>query len=525
MMSSTLTESVRTYRWLAVVALSIIGCEARPDPVVGSEPRRATAGQALTLAEHTDVCEEDPRVELGLVSLDACIGSELFFREPFGGNGRTCASCHPAANNFTIDAGFIATLPADDPLFIAENDSALEGLEIPTLMRDFGLILENVDDTSDPTVRFAMRSVPHCFSLDTSIAAQATPTDGTTRPPNERTGWSGDGAPNDGELRDFQTGAVVQHYTKSLDRTPGSDFVLPTSTELDKIRAFIGGIGRTNEIVLANLSLSDSDAEAGRTTFIGSRCNGCHSNAGANVASLTNRNFDTGVERLRIAALDTLEIPFDGGFGGAGVANPNFDSDGDTVNDSFGNGTFNTPPLIEAADTGPFFHTNAFVSIEDAIGFYNSSAFNDSPAGLAGAPIAFTATQIANVGRFLRVVNAAFNIQLALKRVNGLIPIIEEERNLFKDLQKELAGLALAEVNDALEVLSAVSSLNTSAQSALTSAQSALLTASTHASHTHRLSAAESALTHLTTANSALSASPAGEAALSFTMGEGTLLF
>jgi hypothetical protein len=524
-MSSNLSSSVSKYRWVLAVTLSLAGCEARPEPALDSEPRRATTGQALTLAEHTAVCEEDPRVELGLVSLDACVGAELFFREPFGGNGRTCASCHPAGNNFTIDAGFIATLPASDPLFIAENDSALENLEIPTLMRDFGLILENVDDTSDPTVRFTMRSVPHCFSLDTSIAAQTTPTDGTTRPPNERTGWSGDGAPNNGELRDFQTGAVVQHYTKSLNRTPGSDFVLPTSTELDKIRVFSGGIGRTNEIVLANLSLSDSGAESGRTTFIGSRCNACHNNAGANVASLTNRNFNTGVERVRIAALNDLEIPFDGGFGGAGVANPNFDSDGDTVNDSFGNGTFNTPPLIEAADTGPFFHTNAFASIEDAIGFYNTSAFNNSPAGLAGAPIAFSATQIANVGRFLRVVNAAFNIQLALKRVNGLVPIIEEEHNQFKDMQQGLAALALAEVNDALEVLGGVSSLNVSAQSALTNAQSALLTASTHSSHTHRLSAAESALTALTSANSALSASPAGEAALSFTMGQGTLLF
>ena len=33
-------------------------------------------------------------------------GKVLFTRETFAGNGRTCASCHPIANNFTIDPAF-----------------------------------------------------------------------------------------------------------------------------------------------------------------------------------------------------------------------------------------------------------------------------------------------------------------------------------------------------------------------------------------------------------------------------------
>jgi cytochrome c peroxidase len=40
----------------------------------------------------------------------------------------------------------------------------------------------------------------------------------------------------------------------------------------------------------------------------------------------------------------------------------------------FGNGTFNTPTLIEAADSGPFFHDNAIETIEEAVGFYNANA-------------------------------------------------------------------------------------------------------------------------------------------------------
>src|SRR5262245_21866230 len=47
-------------------------------------------------------------------------GRALFFNETFGGNGRTCGTCHREENNFSIDPAFIATLPRDDPLFVAE---------------------------------------------------------------------------------------------------------------------------------------------------------------------------------------------------------------------------------------------------------------------------------------------------------------------------------------------------------------------------------------------------------------------
>jgi cytochrome c peroxidase len=42
-------------------------------------------------------------------------GRHIFFEEEFGGNGRTCGTCHPATHNFTIDADFIAPLDKDDP--------------------------------------------------------------------------------------------------------------------------------------------------------------------------------------------------------------------------------------------------------------------------------------------------------------------------------------------------------------------------------------------------------------------------
>src|SRR5881409_4229459 len=146
-------------------------------------------------------------------------GREIFFNETFGGNGRTCGTCHPAENNFTIDPAFIATLPKDNPLFVAEFIPALkENFENPALMREFGLIQENLDGFDDLTNKFVMRGVPHTLGLRTSVQSPGGP----------RTGWSGDGAPGDGSLRSFATGAVIQHVTKTLHRIPGVDFRLPT---------------------------------------------------------------------------------------------------------------------------------------------------------------------------------------------------------------------------------------------------------------------------------------------------------
>ncbi|HJS80776.1 MAG TPA: hypothetical protein VJ748_09150, partial [Vitreimonas sp.] len=77
-------------------------------------------------------------------------GREIFFTETFGGNGRTCGTCHRAEDNFGLSPSFIATLPQDDPLFVAETVPALgRGFEAPRQMRTHGLILENLDGFED----------------------------------------------------------------------------------------------------------------------------------------------------------------------------------------------------------------------------------------------------------------------------------------------------------------------------------------------------------------------------------------
>src|SRR6058998_1260093 len=359
-----------------------------------------------------------PSVLLGVVGLSSCKtappppdpqaqlvakGRDLFFNETFAGNGRTCGTCHPAENNFTIDPAFIATLPKDNPLFVAEFNPALkENFENPALMREFGLIQENLDGFDDLKNKFVMRGVPHTLGLRTSVQSPGGP----------RTGWSGDGAPGDGSLRSFATGAVIQHFTKTLNRVPGVDFRLPTDEELDAMEAFQLSLGRQQDLVLP-LRLKGTVPKRGQAIFLDNKlgkCNLCHVNAGATAnfggGSLGNANFNTGVANLpdQPAKLTGEKIPLDDGFGRPG------------------NNTFNTPPLVEAAGTGPFFHNNSIETIEGAVAFYNGDSFNKSPAGqiLAqadpnGVGIELDGTQIVAVAAFLRVLNALENIRQSLE--------------------------------------------------------------------------------------------------------------
>jgi mono/diheme cytochrome c family protein len=488
-----------------------------------TEPTTAVAAQSLTLADRIATCNADPRVLAGLVSVDVCAGADLFLRETFNGNGRSCATCHRVEDNFTIDPAFMTTLPESDPLFVAEvPGSPLAGLEKPALMRQFGLILENVDGFApDPTTHFVMRSVPHTLSLSTSITRAAN--DPITTPA-DRTGWSGDGAPGAGTLRDFQTGAITQHYTKSLNRVAGTDFRLATDDELDKIEAFMRGLGRSNELTLTSVVMSDAGAEAGRAKFLTVGCNACHGNAGANASfgGGGNRNFNTGVEAARTPALAGL--PIDGGF----LQTP------DPTNTIFGNGTFNVPPLVEAADTGPFFHTavqvtdaaahnTAFVqTIEEAVAFYGSSGFNTSPAGKV-APIVLAAADIDNIGRFLRGINAAFNIAIASKRLDGVATLIGQFQNQRSDIQNKLIALATKELldasNDLVRVPSGGAALNRDVQLSLASVEVLLALTELTDSVPARQVAINAARTALTQAAAKLGTN------LSFTIGSGSVMF
>jgi cytochrome c peroxidase len=528
--------------------------------------------------QRSALAPSDPRVRLGLVSADVLAGADLFFRETFDGNSRTCGTCHPASNNLMIDPKFVKQLRQadladngvlDDPLFVAHPNFAgtqVKKLEVPFLLNQEALIRENVDGMEDADVKFTMRGVPTSLSMATSITPPDPVVPGGTELPDgtstavfqQRTGWSGDGAPAPGTLNAFSVGATIQHFRRKFGSTvPGpNNFRLPTTAELNQIEQFMLTSGRTADIDLTVLVMAEPQAEAGRGAFATGNCGFCHNQAGANFRQDgRNRNFDTQAERIltpgRVLYLERTgtDIPCDGGFAGQNGTLDGFNFESqcgvgkDTVvtpsgiNDAFGDGTFNTLPLIEAADTGPFFHNNGEDTLEEAIAFYRSVAFSSSPASQStGITFGLPEATVINQGAFLRSLNAAFNMRIAEQRCAAVAELLDAYGDDYetKKIVNQLIVLANEELDDARKVLRRADAeidnvpLNLTAiyqpvrQSinGVMASNTALLASGNTA---NRLAKAQSCATNLKAARESMTA-PGGPV-LDFPMGEANLTF
>lgn len=408
----------------------------------------------------------------GVMGTQIAEGRRIFVNETFNGNGRTCSTCHRLDNNHTIDPKYIANLPLSDPLFVAETNPALKtGFENPKLMRQLGLILTNIDGFNKPAV---MRGVPHTLGLSKTITTELMVNPNGAKGEfaldeefAHALGWSGDGSVGTGSLREFTFGAIVQHFTKSLARTPGTDFRLPTDVELNALQAYMLSLGRSQELNLSKMTFTSEIVQRGLVLFnvknnpvvagkavlgTGANCNGCHSNAGA-ISSTTGGNptRNTGIEAMKDQPAVLLDptIAIDGGIGDVDVKGWCNDNDEDTPC-SYGEGRFNSPSLIEAADTAPFFHNNSVSSIEEAVAYYNTDDFNQSPGHLtssnADRTIKIGSSQVVAVSLFLRTINALENI----RNSNALD---DQAIQLNAGNGREITLLALADTEDAIQVL------------------------------------------------------------------------
>jgi hypothetical protein len=344
-------------------------------------------------------------------------GAQLFFNETFGGNGRTCGTCHRAEDNLTIDPAFIRTLPQSDPLFVAENVPALAALEDRNLLRNDALIRENLDGF-DPANKFVARSVNHMFALGMTGSSIAGAGFFPLSPPDAPLGWSGDGSPGRGTLHQFAFGAIIQHFPKNLARRPGTDFRIPTQEELDALEAFQIFNGRQKFVNIFNLQFRDAPAARGKDTFNNVGCFFCHSDFSDFPSSAS---FDTGVAGLK----------------------PNLPPDDGFLNGEFGR-TFNVPPIVEAADTAPLFHNNGAATIEDGVAFYNSPSFRASPNSFFVRDM--VGTEQGDIAAFLRVLNAGENVRQIRKQVQFV-------RNNRSSGNTSLLTVAIANAQDAIDDL------------------------------------------------------------------------
>ncbi|MEQ1637931.1 MAG: hypothetical protein ABL903_14700 [Methylococcales bacterium] len=391
-----------------------------------------------------------------LMGEQIALGRELFMNETFGGNGRTCSTCHRLDNNHTIDPKYIAKLPDTDPLFVAETNPALKGLENSKLLRQFGLVMANVDGFNRPGV---FRGVQHTLAIATSITPES---DKEGKFVLNSLGWSGDGSPGDGSLRLFTVGAIMQHFPKTLSRVANVDFRLPTDAELDALEAYMLSLGRMQDLDLDHLYFSSPVVQRGRELLHSkdqgtAQCKGCHFNGSANsFTTFQNGNRDTGVENMpeNPARLTWQPTPVDGGFG----KNERQNCGWDKKQTCYGNGEFNVTTLIEAADTAPFFHNNSVNSIEEAVAYYNTNAFRDSP---GANPIDLSlipprtvcdrcthleSTQVVSVALFLRTINAMENMRSSYE-------MVKQVKQLGLANGREILSLAMADIEDAIEVL------------------------------------------------------------------------
>lgn len=327
-------------------------------------------------------------------------GANLFRHELFNGNGRTCVTCHIDADGFGLTPAGIADRFAASPhevLFAAEFDPALSGLENACLMRggdERGLFLENIDGFSTAPV---FRSAPHLLNIRRTAPY----------------GLSG----NVTDLRAFSRGAVEQHLPKTLARNSDPvdgppDFRIPSDFELQALQAFMDDIEFPADGNLSQNRMMDFAVEQGGNkesidrgrllvggTLGKGHCFRCHGGPtrskadGSLGTGAGNLTFNTGVSQL-------AQNDDDGCVGGSGDPTLALPAEADGARE------FETPPLVGAARTAPFFHDNSVAELRDAVAFYTSDEFAASPAGqLLPSPVEMTDQDIDDIVSFLEAIS------------------------------------------------------------------------------------------------------------------------
>jgi hypothetical protein len=137
---------------------------------------------------------------------------------------------------------------------------------------------------------------------------------------------------------------------------------------------------------------------------------------------------------------------------------------------------FNSPPVVESADTGPFFHNHTVADLESSIAFYGSPAFQNGVFSIGRRLVRISISdkpddpEVQAIAAFLRVLNALENIRSSIAVAERGATMKQEED------ARELSALALAETVDAIEVLSQ-GSLETNQETAILAARSHLFSA------------------------------------------------
>jgi len=373
-------------------------------------------------------------VVLPTAAAESAQGETLFTQETFLGNGRTCASCHTAQDDFGLSLSSVAAAPNDDPLFIHEsniNTLVIDGGDTTGASQpsDFKLggtitgslggsavVLAGTGDSyliiAGSTLDVADNVISDGTNSGTLVSFTAGNLPGPT--PNGDTRGLDDpillrggraliteningfdehafmrGSPAlinikltapyglSAEFTDLQTfsaGAIAQHFTRDLNRVEGQDFRTATTAELDAMTDFM----ETN-VVPQDQNFDDVNdfdrfvttaaQQRGQALFFGeAKCSVCHSGPALATSSGefgttlgVNESFNTGVAKQTINTDDGLPTEQD-------------------IGQPANSREFSTQGLFGIKNKEFFFHDNSASSLFDAILFYSTIKFGNSPA-------------------------------------------------------------------------------------------------------------------------------------------------
>ena len=292
-----------------------------------------------------------------------------------------------------------------------------------------------------------MRGVPHTLGLQVSLERDT----GLVPPaPAEMTGWSGDGSPGTGSLREFAIGAVTQHFTKSLNRVEGRDFKLPKSSQLDAMEAFQLSLGRDADFNLAKITFTDANVNTGKSLFINGGGNPDSAEPAISVIPTQapsppacqnqNRNFNTNVEDRDASCARATRRTF-----------RRMAASGETIN----GGRHLRQPHVQHGIRGGSGRHRAVLSQQRREHarrrrgvLHRRPEFNDrTSARCTDSPS--TTTQIDQIADFLRGVNTLQNIDVAGRELEELLA----NRNNPRREQDKRLQTAFEETQDAIDVL------------------------------------------------------------------------
>jgi cytochrome c peroxidase len=388
-----LTLATSAFAIACAAALLLTACggggDVEPDTADSGHPEQATERAMAALFDGRGEQQNDAALAVlahsqrpELAQLSLAQGRRLFERETFGGNGRTCLTCHSRETGTTspqdAQARF-ARNPAD-PLFVADGSDDGQGHGASRMQADATVLVRvnlppNVSLADDPAARSVVlrRGIPS--TLNTPALDPVLMLDG--RQP---------------DLMAQAAGAIADHAQATLT---------PTAAQLRQIAAFQQTPGFFSSLAMLKYAylgrtptLPECHTESeqrGRRFFVDAPpegdfktglCAGCHSGPLLNETNQFvpappfkrgGRFQSVGVSEFNPAGHPVREFLFrnaDGSSTSVRSPDPGRALVTGRADDPESLNAFKTPSLWGVARTAPYFHDNSAKTLEDVAAHY-----------------------------------------------------------------------------------------------------------------------------------------------------------